>query len=390
MVTLLKNTKENNHLKVIREKMKDATAINMAVAFFKTSGLNALFPYLHNAIKIGTPVNIIVGVDFALTDPDALMRVYKLFKKSSNANLYLANPKGTFHPKIYMISQDDEHAIICGSANCTNGGLLSNEECSLNVEARTGDSIVNEVGSYFSQLVKEDFVRAATYLSILNYKNFFERQKKTRKYIEQKPIRHELDYEILKEYLLDWKAEENVSVFHQEKRQAYLEAKEVLNNIASTSKMTSSQFRGLYEMLVGVKGNMNKSLWYSGSIYRHKERTIRDANKFRQLVRKIKANIKKSPQELWSMVKDMKVDGVGVNIKAEIMMTYSPSKFPNLNNNPIRSLQEAGCYLKNPNSFKGEDYQAYSDLLKEIGSELDLKNMLEIDSFFNNIYWQVK
>lgn len=53
-------------------------------------------------------------------------------------------------------------------------------------------------------------------------------------------------------------------------------------------------------------------------------------------------------------------------------------------------MQEAGCYLKISTTFKSKDYQAYADLLKEMGDELGLKNMLEIDSFLNNIYWEVK
>lgn len=73
------------------------------------------------------------------------------------------------------------------------------------------------------------------------------------------------------------------------------------------------------------------------------------------------------------------------------MMTYNHKDFANLNANPIKVLREAGgVHLKaHRNSFNGEDYEEYCELVKEICSAFDLRNMLEANSFFYDIYWEL-
>ncbi len=73
-------------------------------------------------------------------------------------------------------------------------------------------------------------------------------------------------------------------------------------------------------------------------------------------------------------------------------MTYQPKRFANLNSNPITVLdEEAGVYFKShSSSFNGNDYEEYCSLINEIAMRLELKNMLEVDSFFNEIVWEIK
>jgi hypothetical protein len=86
------------------------------------------------------------------------------------------------------------------------------------------------------------------------------------------------------------------------------------------------------------------------------------------------------------------IDGAAVNYVTEIMMTYNNRDFANMNRNPITVLkQEAGANIKaHSSSFTSDEYQEYCTLIKEISGELGLKNMLEADSYFNDIYWKIK
>ena len=70
-------------------------------------------------------------------------------------------------------------------------------------------------------------------------------------------------------------------------------------------------------------------------------------------------------------------------------MTYQPDRFANLNLNPITVLkEEAGVFYKaTSDSFNGDDYEEYCEVINEICQELGLKNMLEADSFINEVYW---
>ena len=117
-------------------------------------------------------------------------------------------------------------------------------------------------------------------------------------------------------------------------------------------------------------------------------------NEFRDLVTFIKESQNEPASIVFDGAKELVNDvrGASINYVTEIMMTYQPNRFANLNRNPITVLdKEAGVYFKShSSSFNGEDYQDYCLLIEEICNELDLKNMLEVDSFFNDIYWEIK
>jgi hypothetical protein len=108
------------------------------------------------------------------------------------------------------------------------------------------------------------------------------------------------------------------------------------------------------------------------------------------MVRMIKQSIHLAPLEMWTRLEDEDIFGVGPNVKTEVLMTFDYKHFPNLNKNPLRVLEDIGCKLKTPQSFKPIDYQNYTNLIQEIATEIGLKNMLEVDSFFNNVYWKIK
>ena len=92
---------------------------------------------------------------------------------------------------------------------------------------------------------------------------------------------------------------------------------------------------------------------------------------------------------LKSKKKKKEISGIGLNIIAETLMTYNPRKFANINDNPIASLELLGKKFKPIQSFKGFDYEEYVELLNSIKIELGMKTFLEVDSFFNYVYWNL-
>ena len=60
---------------------------------------------------------------------EAIEVLLKYFKKNENVKLYLYFEKGrTFHPKIYLFSNNKEALLVIGSSNWSSGGLYSNVE----------------------------------------------------------------------------------------------------------------------------------------------------------------------------------------------------------------------------------------------------------------------
>ena len=76
----------------------------MAVAFLKLSGFKLIEKDIKIALKKGSKINIIVGLDFGFSEPSALHSLLDLFENNKNAHLYFAQGKsgGVFHPKFYL------------------------------------------------------------------------------------------------------------------------------------------------------------------------------------------------------------------------------------------------------------------------------------------------
>ena len=84
------------------------------------------------------------------------------------------------------------------------------------------------------------------------------------------------------------------------------------------------------------------------------------------------------------------IHGVGENILTEILMSMNPKKFANLNVNPLAVLSFFGKDLPSVSSFKGEAYEEYVNILTKVKDSLNMKSFLEIDSFFNYVYWNIR
>ena len=159
-----------------------------------------------------------------------------------------------------------------------------------------------------------------------------------------------------------------------------------------SNRLSQKRFVEIIDSLVGKRGQ--KGLWKSGSLLRLRHFVYTYKTEFKELVKYIRANQKESAEKVFINAKELvkSIAGARMNYVAEIMMTYQPDRFANLNANPIAVLKnEAGVYFKShSDSFTGENYEEYCKIIQEICGELQLKNMLEADSFINEVYWELK
>lgn len=394
----LANNKTNNHQATITDNFKLYDEAFFAVAFLKVSELNKLIQILKEFLKSGGQISIIAGQNFALTEPDALQTLRKLFQTYPTSKLYLAKANSVnsvFHLKLYLFKSKNDCCIISGSANITEGGLANNKETSLIADCSETDTIWTEAKKYFDSLLAPENADEATLLVIKQYETFFEQQKQHNRKAKPIPTRSKsqlaFDYGNLLKHFQKFDNTKRQDNF-KEKLNNYKEAKKVLDKIADNSRLTQKQFEPLLDKLVGSKEEDN--LWHSGSLFRKRRFVYPYYKEFRELVKYIRENKSLPAAVVFENAKEKvkTIEGAAVNYITEIMMTYSQKDFANMNKNPITVLRkEGGVNIKaSSSSFTGVDYEEYCDLIKEISVKLGLQNMLEADSFFNDIYWKIK
>lgn len=394
----LANGKADNHLKTLTENLEQYDNAFFAVAFLKVSGLTKLITPLKKFLKSGKRISIIAGQNFALTEPEALHTLRRLFQLFPTSKIYLAkanSASNVFHPKLYLFKAKNDCCIISGSANITDGGLTNNKEASLVAQCNDTDEVWKEASSYYGSLVSSDNADEATLLVIKQYETFYEQQKQYNKKAKPIPTKTKskiaFDYHNLLKHFQKFDNAKRQERF-KDKLQNYNEAKKVLDEIADNSKLTQKQFEPLLDTLVGSKEDYN--LWHSGSLFRLRRFVYPYYKEFRDLVRYIRENKSLPASVVFKNAKEKVklIEGASVNYITEIMMTYNYNDFANMNRNPITVLKkEGGVNIKaHSSSFTEFDYEEYCELVKEISSELGLKNMLEADTFFNEIYWKIK
>jgi HKD family nuclease len=397
-VQLISNTTKSNHKDYLLHCFANADEVFIATAFLKSSGLELLLPAIKKHINANKTIQIITGQNFGLTEPKALKTLHDIFEGKLKADLFLdkaEDKQKVFHPKLFLFRQGSNGIIVSGSANITSGGLINNEEFSVSVEVTISSPKWKAAQDYFAWITNSKNADLVSKVIINRYEQFYEEQKKTRQKQKVSPDKksseYGFDYSKLIKRLKEYRNKKYLDNLN-ERIKDYKEAKLLLDEIASSNNLPQKRFEEIIDDLVSKKGVYG--LWRSGSLYRHRFDVYECKNEFRQLVKSIKENQHLAASKVFSEGKRLvkSVRGAAINYVAEIMMTYQPDRFANLNSNPINVLKkEAGVYFKShSSSFNGEDYEEYCGVVLEICTKLKLENMLEADSFFNDIYWELK
>ena len=400
---LLVNSSNDSHLLRIDNLISDADEICIAVAFLKHSGLTELLPNIEKAVQNKRSVKIIAGQHFGLTEPAALWQLFRLFQEYPAGNLYLAfaTSNEIFHPKLYLFRKGTECKIIIGSANITMGGMVNNWECSILTGCKTIDSVWVDARDYFDELCAYQAVKASR-LEILRYEKYFKEQKPINKALKSYPIRKvagvEFNYDSLRKHFKKYDNKEREERYKR-RLSEYRSAKRILDRIASDNQLNKRRFKEMLDELVGGSPD-HYAYWHSGGLSRGKTGKEESTGvydhwkEFQKLIKFVRLNIGEDEDFVFEHGREIlkSIRGAGINYLTEILMTYDRKRFANMNKNPLTVLtKEAGVDIKkSTQSYSGADYKEYCELIKEISEELGLQDMLEADSFFNDVYWPLK
>jgi len=391
MIKFISNDKQFNHAVSILQLLRDAQEVYIMVAFLKKSGLKQLFPCMDHL----SSCTILAGVNFGLTDPDALSMLLDRSKIQPGFSGYLTrlDMRQVFHPKIYLFRKGIQGHLIVGSANMTNGGLVANSECSIYHQCHIDDPIWKEARAFFDAAIKPAKADALGERVIALYRTYHEDQKKRNKGAKPSPdLGGNLIYNLdrLRDYYqrID---QARIKMDLAKKVDDYRRAAEVLHIIES-EQHSATGFQELLEMLAGKAGEGR--LWHSNGLFRKKGTIFNEQEKFRKLLSCIKGNLNRSPEFIYEQAIRIStsIHGLGPGWLGEIMMTFAPSKLANINQNPITALRKVGgvSIKVAPRSYTGADYGEYNAIVHEVATGLGLPDMLSADYLFNEIFQDLK
>lgn len=110
-----------------------------AVAFAKISGTKHLCPHLSQFSQRGA-VKLSVGVDHKGTSFEALDALLASLSSKGQVYVFHNEAQSTFHPKVYLFSNDQDAECFIGSGNLTEGGLFTNCEFFVQLKLDRKDS----------------------------------------------------------------------------------------------------------------------------------------------------------------------------------------------------------------------------------------------------------
>lgn len=144
-------------VEVLKTSLPSAQQVKFGVAFVKQSGFSLIEEEFKKCLENGGKIELLIGLDFRITDPQVLQTLYELSKGSQGLLLFccrtsLIEEVPTFHPKIYFFLLPEKARIVVGSSNLTKGGLLENVEANLMMEGNSDEPIVREIGGFFETL----------------------------------------------------------------------------------------------------------------------------------------------------------------------------------------------------------------------------------------------
>ena len=139
------NANKDNHRKILAELIKRSETSVLCSGWLKHAELKHLLPAMDHALKINAKSQF--------TQIRNILKRSNRISKIKRVNCPHSSWRQRQYPhsKIYHFESAGKYKAIIGSANITNGGLISNEELSVNLAGTIGDSQNNQI-KYLARL----------------------------------------------------------------------------------------------------------------------------------------------------------------------------------------------------------------------------------------------
>lgn len=197
-------------LNVLAEKLRNARDVKIATAFVKQSGVTKVAKCVERVLEDKGEVCVVYGLDFHITDPDAIRMFVELSASYEHCLHYAYSEWGlalthAFHPKLYILAQRALTHVIAGSSNLTGGGLEKNVEVNAVISGRATERPIKQANAIFGRILNSPGLFQPDENYIAQYEALYKSAAKTR-LTERPPRRLEVEYRELKQ------SEEELSV----------------------------------------------------------------------------------------------------------------------------------------------------------------------------------
>ncbi len=389
-IQLLLNEERQDHGQVVTQLLKRADRLECLVAFAKTSALDDMMEELERALIRGLKARFAIGLDFYLTEPDLLRKLWKLGNDHA-LELYLSDSSETFHPKIYAFQSEEQCSVLVGSANLTHGGLSRNYEASAVISDANG-TLMASVIRHFDELAANEVIVPATKLRIDAYEREYAVHDAWRKVAKRRAEKLNStegpSYTLLRDILELMKEDDSKAGFEEQKKcrgKNRRQARAKLENMASQRDGVKRDFPQCYEELI--------ELFHSGGLHRGKTRVAEHPDKFLAAVADIVRKRNLSPNGAFDVLHGhfSEISGAGINLLTEILHALDNKRFAVMNQNAVSGMMRAGIadYPLHPTkqSVGGDSYARYCHQADGIRRALGLADFTELDALFNYAYW---
>lgn len=120
--------------------------LEFAVAWANYAGVDRVFSSMQEFLSRGGSVRATVGLDFGRTTYEGLRRLLALELGTDMTThvFFDENPACTFHPKVFLVSNDEDARLLVGSNNMTGAGLQTNVEAALSFSGMLSDETIRD------------------------------------------------------------------------------------------------------------------------------------------------------------------------------------------------------------------------------------------------------
>ena len=178
-------------LPALRRALMDATEIEIAVSFIRSTGLDLIFKDLDAALQSETrtvKLTVLSSDYMCITDPKALKRLMLLLERGADIRIFEAGASDSFHLKAYIFVRSEHNKMVSaeafvGSSNISAKALTDGLEWNYHIDYPNDDDAqsqgrLQEIRQQYQQLLNKPQVRSLTYEWIEIYQTRYEKARK--------------------------------------------------------------------------------------------------------------------------------------------------------------------------------------------------------------------
>lgn len=378
--------KNKTHKSIFHKLLKKAHSIDIVTSYADSETVDFILKRLSK--NDASKVRMIIGGNFAITDPETL----ETLKRALPGLVYLSMPADpvVFQSNIYLFKTKNNYHLLIGTATCTLEGMEENRESSVYMKSSKKSKLWKSAVKEVSSIIESDEVHILTSRILARYETYFEDMMED----PESSASSWLDNEVLinrmnelKTRFKKWKKiarnSENTSEIHDN----YRLARKLLNRMASNEMISEGGARKHLNQLIGTSGE--QGYWNVNGLQGSKAAIVEQFEVFREMIRFVRKNRDEAPGYVFEGCQEYskKIKGVGVNMISEIMITYEPKCFAKLNSALISILIDPGALTlkKSVAKYSGNDYQKFTEIVRNYASWLGMKSLVELDLFFSTI-----